>query len=401
VVGVTGLPPRTATLVLCLPDGTPLGALPPLHVPFPYWQEAGPVVLAAREAHGVDVTLLRLLDAERDDGCGGPVSYLAEVAAPVDGLLPWTGSLEDHPLRLPYARPGGPAADLAWADDALTRLDRPRTAPARQVRTWNLSSLWQLPTAQGSVWLKVVPPFFAHEGRVVERLTPAVVPPLLATSGPRLLLDEVPGEDLYDATGSVLHDMVSLLCGLQVDWLGREAELLALGMADWRAGQLVPMAHAALERTADQLDPATTATCRGLVDGLPERLAALDSCGVPDTLVHGDFHPGNLRGDDTTLVLLDWGDCGVGNPLLDRAAFLSRIPADQRRDVLRHWDDAWRSAVPGCDPVRAEQLVEPVAALRQAVVYDGFLRGIEPSERRYHAADPARWFSEAARLSTG
>jgi len=41
VSAVTGLPPRTATLVLCLPDGTLLGALPPLHVPFPFWQEAG------------------------------------------------------------------------------------------------------------------------------------------------------------------------------------------------------------------------------------------------------------------------------------------------------------------------------------------------------------------------
>jgi len=34
--------------------------------------------------------------------------------------------------------------------------------------------VWQLPTAQGSVWLKVVPPFFAHEGRVISQLDPAV-----------------------------------------------------------------------------------------------------------------------------------------------------------------------------------------------------------------------------------
>ena len=394
---MTGLPPRTATLVLCLPDGTLLGALPPLHVQFPYWQAAGPLVEAARTAHGLDVTVLRLLDAEREDGCGGRVTYLAEVAAPVDGLLPWAEPLDESPLRLPYARPGGPAADLAWADAALRGLGRPRTGPAEQVRTWNLSSLWRLPTARGAVWLKVVPPFFAHEGRVIERLGPAVAPPLLATEGPRVLLDEVPGEDLYEATGPVLLEMVSLLCDLQASWTGRVAELLELGVADWRAAQLVPLAQAALETVADQLDPATTATCRRLVDGLPERFVALDACGVPDTLVHGDFSPGNLRGG-TRLVLLDWGDCGIGNPLLDRAAFLARIPADQRQVVRGHWDDVWRSAVPGCDPVRAGQLVEPVAALRQAVLYDGFLRRIEPSERRYHAADPATWWRTAAEL---
>ena len=145
------------------------------------------------------------------------------------------------------------------------------------------------------------------------------------------------------------------------------------------------------------------------MDGLPERYAALEACGVPDTLVHGDFHPGNLRGrpargdlrgGEDRLVLLDWGDCGVGHPLLDRAAFLSRSPADQRDEVVSRWDEAWRVAVPGCDPVRAGQLLEPVAALRQAVVYDGFLRGIEPSERVYHAADPAIWLRRAAELSS-
>ena len=52
------------------------------------------------------------------------------------------------------------------------------------------------------------------------------------------------------------------------------------------------------------------------------------------------------------------------------------------------------------DPGRAAELVGAVAALRQAVVYDGFVQAIEPSERVYHAGDSARWLrtlaSEAA-----
>jgi hypothetical protein len=54
---------------------------------------------------------------------------------------------------------------------------------------------------------------------------------------------------------------------------------------------------------------------------------------------------------------------------------------------------------PGCDPRRAGQLLEPVAALRQAVVYDAFLSEVEPSERRYHAGDPATWFTTAGELA--
>jgi aminoglycoside phosphotransferase (APT) family kinase protein len=193
--------------------------------------------------------------------------------------------------------------------------------------------------------------------------------------------------------------MVSILCDLQASSIDAVPELLELGAADWRAAQLPALAEAALTRTGDQLDAQTAVACRRLVEGLPERFDALEACGVPDTLVHGDFHPGNLRGDGTRLVLLDWGDCGVGHPLLDRAAFLDRIPGGQRAAVVSGWDDAWRSVVPGCDPARAGSLLEPVAALRKAVIYDGFLRGIEPSERRYHAGDPAQWFTAAAEVS--
>lgn len=392
------LPPRVVTLVLCLPDGEVLGTLPSFTVEVPWWQEVGPVVDAARQLHGAEVTVLRLLHGSAEGACGGPVTYLAQVAAPIGGLTRWDEPTTDDPLRLAYARPGGPAADIAWADGMLNSMGRPRTSTARQVRTWNLSSLWRLPTADGAAWLKVVPPFFAHEGDLISRLDPRVVPPLLATDGPRVLLDELPGADLYDATGPILQRMVSLLVGLQTQWPGRVPELLKLGLPDWRAEPFAALAAATLARTADQLDADAMLACQRVVDTLASRFAAIEACGVPNTLVHGDFHLGNLFGDDTHLVLLDWGDCGVGNPLFDRAAFIPRVPADERAQLLAHWDHLWRTAVPGCDPARAGQLMEPMSALRQAVIYDGFVAAIEPSERVYHASDPARWLRTAARL---
>ena len=52
-------------------------------------------------------------------------------------------------------------------------------------------------------------------------------------------------------------------------------------------------------------------------------------------------------------VLLDWGDCGMGNPLLDQAAFLASIGEEQREPVREAWAELWRDAVPGSDPDRA------------------------------------------------
>jgi hypothetical protein len=153
-------------LVLVTPNGCPVGRLPAVPVATPWWQDVGPVVRAARDHHGVDVVILRLLDAELEQPPGGKVTYLAEVPEPVSAQ-PWTGALDDHPRRQAFARPGGPAADLAWARAILTERGFRPTAPPTQVRTWNLSSLWRMPVEGQTVWLKVVPHFFAHEGALL------------------------------------------------------------------------------------------------------------------------------------------------------------------------------------------------------------------------------------------
>lgn len=192
--------------------------------------------------------------------------------------------------------------------------------------------------------------------------------------------------------------MVALLVELQREWSGRTDELLELGLPDWRPPALARAITSVIERTLDVLSAEDRETLARFVHRLPERLAAAAACGPPDTLVHGDFHTGNLRGDQSTLVLLDWGDCGVGHPLLDEASFLGHIPPQDAPAVRAHWHRAWCAAVPGSDPWRASRLLAPAAAARQAVVYREFLDRIEPSEAPYHQADPAAWLARAAAL---
>jgi phosphotransferase family enzyme len=398
---VTLPPHRDVTLVLCLPDGSLLGALAPFRVDVPWWQEAGPVVAAARAAHGVEVTILRLLRAEAGRATrGGPVSYLAEIEQPpAAALVPWPGDpMADEPLRVHYARPGGPGNDLRWADSALAERGTPRTGPAEQVKTWNLSSLWRLPIGSSVAWLKAVPPFFAHESRILTLLDAAGVPVLVAADGPRMLLEDIPGVDQHRAVGAPTLVMVRLLVGLQVAWVARSDELLALGLPDWRAEPLAEAAADVVARTAPELEREVVQQLERLLDGFAQRSSEVESCGIPATLVHGDFHRGNVRGTPERLVLLDWGDCGVGHPLLDQVAFLEYLPQSEHEAVLREWSRLWRAAVPGCDPDRAALLLEPVAALRRAVVYRGFLDAIEPDERIYHASDPADWLTLTADL---
>jgi len=389
--------PRTAELVLVTPNGVLIGSLPAVPIATPWWQDIGPVVRAVRDCHGIDIIVLRLLDAELDRPHGGRVTYLAEVAQLVRAL-PWSGTLDNQPRRHSFAKPGGPAADRAWARAELARLGFRTTTPPKQVRTWNLSSLWRVPVEGQTAWLKVVPHFFAHEAGLLALMGGRRVPTVLGHQGGRMLLAEIAGEDLYGAELTQLKKMVNLLVELQRQWSDHIEDLLALGLPDWRLPALGAAIANVVDRSRDEISANDRVTLARFLRGLPRRFDELAACGLPNSLVHGDFHPGNFRGDGRALTLLDWGDSGVGHPLLDQTAFLESIPSDAVCTLRTHWMRQWSEAVSGSDPCRASILLAPIAAARHAVVYRKFLDNIEPSEHPYHRADPSKWLKRTAAL---
>jgi len=358
--------------VLCSPEGEVFGALSPFAVDTPWWQEVAPVIEGARARHGVGVTILRLLETEDSwPPHGGDVTYLAEISgSPPADLEPARVDMGEHPARRRWARPGGVADLVAWADGFVDR-----TGPARQLRTWNLSVVVQLPTTDGVVWLKAVPPFMAHEGAVIEAVG-AIGPPLLARGDGSVLLEDVPGEDQYDAPVDVRIRMVQRWVDFQSRWTTSIP-----GLPDWSADSFVRLVEPLIDRPEVE----------ALVAELPDRFDALGDCGLPDTLVHGDFHAGNWHGDR----LLDWGDSGFGHALLDQPAFFRDGHSDEVRTA---WRDAWRDARPRSDPERAMDLIAPIAALRQARIYRTFIENIEPSEHCYHRHDTEEWLARAVEL---
>ncbi|MEX2278400.1 MAG: aminoglycoside phosphotransferase family protein [Cucumibacter sp.] len=224
------------------------------------------------------------------------------------------------------------------------------------------------------------------------------VPQVLGFEGGRILLSEIPGRDMYDADLPAMLAMVKLLVEIQTDWQSRIDELIALGLPDWREQRLTDLIEDVFVRTQLQLDARDCTSLEKFLDELPRRFAELDACGIEDSLVHGDFHPGNVRELDGTLTLLDWGDAGIGHPMLDQPAFIERVPQDARQAIIDYWSQQWLLCRPRSDPKRASALIGPIAAARQAAIYRGFLDNIEPSERSYHEADPAVWLNRTADL---
>ncbi|MDX8145638.1 phosphotransferase [Lentzea sp. BCCO 10_0061] len=327
------------------------GALP---VESPWWADTEPVNETLERLLGVPTSVLRLISVEGGDPPGGGlVTYHVEAHGEPDRthLHPAEEPAPDAPRRLPWARPGGPSELVAWADAHVER-----TGPAVQVKSWNLSSVHRLPTANGFAWLKTVPSFFADEGAVIEMVAahdPGLVPEVIASAPRRVLLGEAPGEDCWNTKPEHVEEIVPRWVAVQHALAGEP-----------RVRQCaVPM----------------------------------PSFGLPDTLVHGDFHPGNWFSGG---MIIDWSDVVWGHPALDAGRLLGFCPPDLHDLLRRVWSEAWLRHRPDSRPLDALDAARRASHLLNAVKYQEFLDNIEDSERIYHEKDPAHELRTVRELVT-
>nr|WP_308129183.1 aminoglycoside phosphotransferase family protein [Actinoplanes polyasparticus] len=434
---------RTVTLVLVSPDGELLGETEPFKPASPWWQ---PV-----DDFGPGLQVLRLLHSDTAGPPGGHVTYLAELtdeaanirkirprtseerstatipsspnsaapatmssgagsATPSSSATPGRGDRayhgdwrQPHAKRAPYAELGGPTASIEWAAGIV-----PGTT-AHQCRTWNLSAIWRFDDEHGNpvAWLKQVPRFFAHEPhaiRLIDGVAPGLVPRLIAEGEDgRMLLAHAPGDDRYGAGADLCARIAAAFHPIQAHFATDTDALARIPDArlDKTLGEYVRIAEPYYDGIPG---------LRELIADLPRRFAEIADCGLPDTLVHGDLHPGNVRTDDAgRITIMDWGDCVLGHPALDILRLTDadtngseRGPGLPGRDgLLAAWADRWRETVPGSDPERAVELMRPVADLRSALIYSEFLENIEPTEWPYHATDVPESLTAAVATARG
>jgi hypothetical protein len=165
---------------------------------------------------------------------------------------------------------------------------------------------------------------------------------LIADAG-RPPLDEVKDLPYWDAAAAALAD-------LQIASIGAIDDLLAVGCRNLRTGPLLELVDPFLEVIADLMQqqtkvPPPILSWQELSDlgtTLKNALCCLESLGIPDTLGHSDFNPGNILVSSERCVFIDWAEAHVSHPFLTFEYLISHL----RRDypALTRFEDAIRSS---------------------------------------------------------
>jgi hypothetical protein len=193
----------------------------------------------------------------------------------------------------------------------------------------------RVPTEVGNVFFKAVAFPLRHEAALTELLgsrRPDCIPPPLAVDRERgWMLSEDGGRTLRELIGverdlSRWNDVLPLYASVQIDLAADVAELLALGVPDFRLGTLPEKVEAVLDEIVGLPDEER----RRLVGSLPwvrEACDQLASAGIPETIQHDDLHDAQVFVRDGRYLVLDWGDACVSHPFFSLAVTLDGVIA--------------------------------------------------------------------------
>jgi hypothetical protein len=202
-------------------------------------------------------------------------------------------------------------------------------------------SLVRFETSVRPVWFKAVGRPNLHEFSItmeLARLFPEYLPPILG-SRPDChgwLMDDG-GKTLDEPAGlNACEFAASTLASLQVGSISKANDLMQAGCKDLRSKALIELVdpfldvmHQLMQRQTRVPPPVLSPDeLFDLGKAVKGALSFLDAFGIPDTLGHGDFNPGNILISENRCFFVDWAEAHVGHPFLTFEYLLSHLRKD-------------------------------------------------------------------------
>ncbi len=315
-----------------------------------------------------------------------------------DRLAERRGERDVPAERSEWARPGWYERAVEWIECEVAAAGRSAPDAVVQFRHWGGSAVMRVDLGQERWWFKATIPLFGAEPAItleLSRRSHGATGAVIAIDADRgwLLLEEV--DDVGDESPEHSAAAIDRLVELQRSFAPAELDRLVAAGADRRPLRELPerIEHVLRSPIAVDVAPQTTAGRTAVVERLHTAIAAIEGFGLPTTLVHGDFHPGNVARSVSGPVIFDWSDACIGSPVVDIGPWASWYADDPERDrdVWRWFRDAWERRL-GVDLTGLER--RDVDVVTGAFHLDSYVRILETLEpfRRDELGDGVSYF---------
>lgn len=311
--------------------------------------------------------------------------------------------------RAPWTRPGWLTAVANWLDEEMHQqgLGRVSAGSLVPVKNWSLAYVSRIPTGQGSLYFKSARdlPLFVNEAEILAELNtifPGKVPVVRAAhSGNRWLLMEDVGEIVdWDAAAETRLRILKEVARIQQDAVRHLEHLLNKGCHNRRPDTLAEafLLVANSHQINAALDDHELAKVSVLQDRIPELAARLGDYAIPETLVHGDLHCGNVGKKEEKFIIFDWTDACVAHPFFDVLDIHLEKDKQLQLALRDHYLSLWSKFESSDRLLEAWQIGSVLAAVHHAVSYHSIVANIEPAARADLDWGPPFWMRKALLL---
>ena len=404
--------------------------LPRVVAPGPFGEEflVTGVAAATRAHFGVDIVLLRSVlveygNTDEDSGhaifftqnlsqrtprvgewCDEPslvqLDFVVERERPA--VLQWfVEKREGLPPRLaPWQQDGWFVDATSWISSKLSGVTE-----IEQYRVWSGSALLRIDADDRRYFFKSVPDIFHREAIVTSLIAdrfPKVVPTPVAIDEARgwMLLGNFGDTFVADLPFHHWEKALAALFELQRESIPMVGSLLQDGIVDRRPDRLTAQTEDFSAGGLGELPEELRSRLRTAVPRLSELCAELGESPIPSTLVHGDFHGGNVVVTDGHYMIFDWTDACIAHPFVDLATYLYMFgppstDAAVRNRLRDRYLQGWSDVIPHDEAVDLFERTKAAAAVHHAISYQTVLAALDPSQRWEWASHLPWWLERA------
>jgi len=265
----------------------------------------------------------------------------------------------------PFGKPGWIEELSSWVQHEVDPYGLCLSGEFRQLNASPTFALLRFESNGAAVWFKAVGEPNLREFPIsvtLSRLFPGFVPTVIAThpAWHGWLTTEFAGSTLDEVPDACAWERAAQTLGeLQIVSVGMTDQLLEAGCRDLRVTSLLPSVDPFLEVMTQLMEqqrktpPPALDRDELLTLGsqIKEALSELAELGIPDTLGHLDFNPGNILCSADQCVFLDWAEAYVGPPFLTFEYLRTHLVRTQREDVglsadvINAYETKWRTVL--------------------------------------------------------